>query len=81
MESPQYDFVTDLLHTVEHLSQEKKIRALESCFNSALIMMDTAAVIAIRKQLCASVEKEPELGTILDLIDGHIALWALGSRS
>jgi hypothetical protein len=68
------DFLEDLLHGLESYPTEKRIKALETCFSSALNLMDRETIFAVRAQVLARLGEGPERRSVIHLIDGHLAL-------
>lgn len=68
------DFLEDLLHGIENFPAEKRVQALETCLASALNLMDRQSILAVRNQISVRLPNGPERRSVIDLIDGHLAL-------
>lgn len=72
--SSRDDFLSDLLHGIENFPTEKRIKALETCFSSALNLMDRDSILMMRAQVMSRLADCPERRSVIHLIDGHLAL-------
>jgi len=68
------EFLDDLFESIENLPCEKRVQALEECFAVALNLMDRETILKMRGRVVDRIWGEPELQSVVNLIDGHLAL-------
>lgn len=68
------EFLQDLIDATRNLPEAKRIAALEEYIASALNLMDRRTVLQVRRQLDTALFYGPEHRSIMDLIEGHLAL-------
>ena len=75
---PRDDFFEDLLRAIDKLPAQQRSDALGAYFSDALKMMDRKSISKMRAQIEARLATDFRHRSVLDLIDGHLALRDIG---
>ena len=68
------EFLQDLMDATKNLPEAKRVEALEEVVASALNLMDRDTILDLRRVLDAALVRHSEHQSLLDLIEGHLAL-------
>ena len=74
------DFFEELMRKIEHLPPDEQVEQMLALIEGALRQMDRPTVLEFRASVMrTAAEREPLSGSVLDLIDGHLALRDMGA--